>query len=115
MGTLGVETMNSTAFSLSSSSNPKVDGNQITFGAVDFQPHPSTLTPVFASLDQEMDLTIGSLNFRVGSLGKTHLSDLTRVRKKTRIRGDIRIIGWLFQQGKFAGQLRGHEKYRGYN
>jgi hypothetical protein len=60
--------MNSTAFSLSTNSNPKVDENQVTSEAIDFQPHPPTLTPVFASLDQEMDLTIRSLNFRVGSL-----------------------------------------------
>jgi hypothetical protein len=70
--------MNSTTFSLSSNSNPKVDGNEITFGVVDFQPHPSTLTPVFPSLDQEMDLTIGSLNFHIGSLGTICLSDPTR-------------------------------------
>jgi hypothetical protein len=62
-------------FSLLSNSNSKIDGNQITFGAVDFQPHPPTLAVVFASLDQEMDLTIGSLNFRVGSLGSVRLSD----------------------------------------
>jgi hypothetical protein len=67
--------MNLTAFSLSASNNSKVDGNQISFGNVDFQPHPPTLTPVFVSLDQEMDLTIGSLNFRVGSLGSIRLSD----------------------------------------
>jgi hypothetical protein len=70
--------MNSTAFLLSANSNSKVDGNQISFGTVDFQPHPPTLTPVFASLDQEMDLTIGSLNFCVGSLGSIRLSDLTK-------------------------------------
>jgi hypothetical protein len=52
MGILGVGIINSMAFSLSSNSNPKDDGNQITFRAVDFQPHPPTLTPVFASLDQ---------------------------------------------------------------
>jgi hypothetical protein len=62
------------AFSLSSNSNSKIDGNQITFGAIYFQPHPPTLNPVFASLDQEMDLTIGSLNFRVGSLVSIRLS-----------------------------------------
>jgi hypothetical protein len=67
--------MNLMAFSLLANSNSKVDGNQISFGTVDFQPHPLTLTPVFVSLDQEMDLTIGSLNFRVGSLGLTRLSD----------------------------------------
>jgi hypothetical protein len=43
--------MNSTAFSLLANGNPEVDGNQ------------------------EMDLTIGSLNFRVGSLGSIRLSD----------------------------------------
>jgi hypothetical protein len=42
---------------------------------MDFQLHPPTLTPIFANLDQEMDLTIGSLNFRVGSLGSTRPSD----------------------------------------
>jgi hypothetical protein len=63
------------AFSLPANINSKVDGNQISFGTVDFQSHPPTLTPVFASLDQEMNLTIGSLNFRVGSLGSIRLSD----------------------------------------
>jgi hypothetical protein len=67
--------MNSTAFSLSPNSNSKIDGNQITFGAVDFQPHPPTLTLIFESLDQEMDLTIGSINFCVGSLGTIRPSD----------------------------------------
>jgi hypothetical protein len=70
--------MNSTAFSLSTNSNLKVVENQISFGTVDFQPHPPTLTPVFASLDQEMDLTIGSLTFRVGALGSIRLSDPTK-------------------------------------
>jgi hypothetical protein len=75
MGIVGVEIMNSTAFSLLSNSNSKIDENQITLGAVDFQPHPPTLAPVFGNLDQEMDLTIESLNFRVGSLGLVRLSD----------------------------------------
>jgi hypothetical protein len=70
--------MNSMAFLLPANSNSKVDGNQISFGIVDFQPHPPTLTPVFASLDQKMDLTIGRLNFRVGSLGSIRISDLTK-------------------------------------
>jgi hypothetical protein len=70
--------MNSTNFSLPANSNSKVDGYQISFGTVDFQPHPPTLTPVFASLDQEMDLMIGSLNFHVGSLGSIRLSDLSK-------------------------------------
>jgi hypothetical protein len=67
--------MNSTTFSFLANSNPEVDGNQISFGTIDFQHHPPNLTPVFASLDQEMDLTIGSLNFCVGSLGLIRLSD----------------------------------------
>jgi hypothetical protein len=62
--------MNSTAFSFSASSNSNVDRNQISFGTVEFQPHPPTFTPVFESLDQEMDLT-----FRVGSLGSIRLSN----------------------------------------
>jgi hypothetical protein len=70
--------MNSTAFSLSANSNLEVDGNQISFGTVDFQPHPPTLTLVFANLDHEMDLTFGSLKFRVGSLGSVCISDLTK-------------------------------------
>jgi hypothetical protein len=71
--------MNSMAFSLLANSNSKADGNQISPETVDFQPHPPTLTLVFTSLDQEMDLTIGSLNFRVGSLGSTRLSDSTKL------------------------------------
>jgi hypothetical protein len=67
--------MNLMAFSPSSKSNSKIDRNQIIFGAVDFQRHPPTLSPVFASLDQEMDLMIGSFYFRVGSLGYVRLSD----------------------------------------
>jgi hypothetical protein len=79
MGTLGIGIMNSMAFSLPANSNSKVDINQISFGTVDIQPHPPTLTPVFASLDQEMDLMIGSLNLCVGALGSTHLSDPTKL------------------------------------
>jgi hypothetical protein len=56
--------MDSTSFSPSSQSNSAIDGNQITFGTVNFRPHPPTLTSLFASLDQEMGLTIGSFNFR---------------------------------------------------
>jgi hypothetical protein len=73
--TFGVGIMNSTAFSLSSNNNSKINGNYITFGAINIQPHPPTLTPVFASLDHEMDLTIESLNFCVGSLVSVCLLD----------------------------------------
>jgi hypothetical protein len=75
MGYRGVGIMNSTAFSLLANSNTEVDRNKISYGTIDFQPHPPNLTSVFTSLDQEMDLTIGSLNFRVGSLGSIRLSD----------------------------------------
>jgi hypothetical protein len=70
--------MDSTAFSLLSKDSSKIDVNQITFGTVDFQPHQPTLALVFAKIDQEMNLTIGSFNFRVGSLGSTRLSDPTK-------------------------------------
>jgi hypothetical protein len=46
--------MNSTAFSLLTSNNPEVDGNQ------------------------EMELTFGSLSFYIGPLGSTRLSDPTK-------------------------------------
>jgi hypothetical protein len=70
--------MNSTAFSPLANSNPEVDEIQIPFGTVNFQPHQSNFTQVFKRMDQDMDLTIGSLNFRVGSLGLIRLSDPTK-------------------------------------
>jgi hypothetical protein len=70
--------MNSTACLLLANINSKVNENQISFGIVDFQLHPPTLTPIFTSLDQEMDLMIESLNFCVGSLGSIRLSDSTK-------------------------------------
>jgi hypothetical protein len=75
VGTLGVGIMNLMAFSLLANSSPEVDGNQISFKTIDFQPHPPNFTPIFESMDQEMDLTIRSLNFCVRSLGSIHLSD----------------------------------------
>jgi hypothetical protein len=63
VGSLGIGIMNSTAFSFLANSSPEVDENQISFGTVNFQPHPTNLTPIFESMDQDMDLTIGSLNF----------------------------------------------------
>jgi hypothetical protein len=75
VGTLGVGIMNSTTFSLLANSNPEVNEIQISFGTIDFQPHPSNSTPIFKSMDQDMDLMIGSLNFHVGSLGSIRLSD----------------------------------------
>jgi hypothetical protein len=67
--------MNSTAFLLLANMNLEVNEIQIPFGTIDFQPHQSSFTQVFESMDQDMDLTIGSLNFRVGSLGSISLSD----------------------------------------
>jgi hypothetical protein len=67
--------MNSSAFLLLSNSSSEVDENQISFETVNFQPHPSNFTPIFESMDQDMDLMIGSLNFHVGSLGSIRLSD----------------------------------------
>jgi hypothetical protein len=67
--------MNSMTFSLLANSNPEVDRIQIPFGTVDFQPHQSSFTQVFKSMEQDMNLTIGSLNSRVGSLGLIRLSD----------------------------------------
>jgi hypothetical protein len=67
--------MNSIAFLLLANISLEVDENQISFGTIDFQPHPSNFTPIFKSMDQDMDLTIRSLNFRVRSLGLIRLSD----------------------------------------
>jgi hypothetical protein len=75
VGILGVGMMNSMAFSLLANSNSEVDENQISFGTIDFQPHPQNFSPTFESLDQDMYLTIRSLNFRVGSLGSIRLLD----------------------------------------
>jgi hypothetical protein len=75
VGILGVGIMNSTAFPLLANSNPEVNEIHIPFGTVDFQPHQSNFTQVFESMDQDMDLTIGSLNFHVGSLGSIRLLD----------------------------------------
>jgi hypothetical protein len=75
VGTLGVGIMNWTAFLLSANNNSQVDEIQIPFGIVDFQPHQSSFTQVFESMDQDMDLTIENLNFRVGSLGSIRFSD----------------------------------------
>jgi hypothetical protein len=67
--------MNSTTFSLLASSSPEVDEIQIPFGTIDFQPHQSSFTQVFESMDQDMDLTFGNLNFCIGSLGSIRLLD----------------------------------------
>jgi hypothetical protein len=51
-GNLGHQNDEFNAFFLPSKSNSKIEGNQITFGAIDFQPCKPTLAPVFANLDQ---------------------------------------------------------------
>jgi hypothetical protein len=58
--------------------NPQVDEIQIPFGTVNFQPHQSSFSQVFESMDQDMELMIGSLNFCVGSLGSIRLSNPTK-------------------------------------
>jgi hypothetical protein len=70
--------MNLTAFLLLADSNPQVDEILIPFGTIDFQPHQSSFVQVFESMDQDMDLMIESLNFHIGSLGLTRLSDPTK-------------------------------------
>jgi hypothetical protein len=75
IGTPGIGIMNLMTFLLLANSNSEVNEIQIPFGTVDFQPHQPIFTPIFESMDQDMDLTVGSLNFRVGSLGSIHLSN----------------------------------------
>jgi hypothetical protein len=75
VGTLGIGIMNLMNFLLLANSSTKVNENQISFGTVDFQPHPPNFTPIFESLDQDTDQMIGSLNFHVESLGLILLSD----------------------------------------
>jgi hypothetical protein len=107
--------MNSAPFSLLFSSNSKIDRNQITFGAIDFQPHPPTLASAFASSDQEMDLMIGSLNFCVESLGSVLLSDLINLSPstgKTASTARSKNSVGSFQRGKLAGQLQADGKHK---
>jgi hypothetical protein len=78
VGKLGVGIMNSMAFPLLANNNPEVNEIHIPFGTIDFQPHQSSFTQVFESMDQYIDLTIGSLNFLIGSLGSIHLLDLAK-------------------------------------
>jgi hypothetical protein len=90
--------MNLMAFLPLSRSNSKINGNQVNFGTIDFQPHPPTLAPVFANLDQEMDPTIGSFSFRVGSLDSIHLSDpvnLSPLGGKTAVAATSEIL-WAY-------------------
>jgi hypothetical protein len=75
--------MNSMTFLLLANSHPEVDKIQITFGTIDFQPHQSSFTQVFKSMDQNMDLMIGSLNFHVGSLGSIRLLDPAKLGPST--------------------------------
>jgi hypothetical protein len=75
VGNRGVGIINSTAFLLLANTNPEVDENQISFGTINFQPHQLNFMPIFESMDQDMDLTIRSLNFRIRSLGSIRLSD----------------------------------------
>jgi hypothetical protein len=71
--------MNSMPFLFLANHNPQVNEIQIPFRTVDFQPLQSSFSQVFKSMHQDMELTIGSLNFRVGPLGSIRLSDLTKM------------------------------------
>jgi hypothetical protein len=73
MGSLGAGVMDSAVFSTSPSSNSTIIVSQIRFGTIEFISQPPTLLPVFDNLDQGMDLTIGSISFRVGSRGSIRL------------------------------------------
>jgi hypothetical protein len=79
VGTLGIGIMNLTAFPLLANNNSQVVKIQIPFRTVNFQPHQSSFMQVFESMDQDMVLTIGSLNFCVRSLGSIRLSDPTKM------------------------------------
>jgi hypothetical protein len=92
--------MNSMAFSPLANSNPEVNEIQIPFETVDFQPHQSNFTQIFESMDQDMDLTIESLNFRIGSLGSIRLSDPAKPgpsasESKTVVKGHLSVSTFL--------------------
>jgi hypothetical protein len=76
---MGIGIMNSTAFSFLANSNPEVDEIEIPFRTVNFQPYQPRFAQVFESMEQDMDLTIGSLNFHVGSLGSIRLLDSVKL------------------------------------
>jgi hypothetical protein len=83
--------MNSTPFLLLANSNPEVNENQ------------------------EMDMTIESLNFPVGSSGSTRLFGSRKtgsIGKRNQDNHNDWIIGGLFQRGKLASQLHNSRKYR---
>jgi hypothetical protein len=103
MGTLGVGIMNLTAFSLSANSNPQVDKIQIPFKTVDFQPHQSSFAQVFESMDQDMDLTIGSLNFCVGSLGSTEIVAMSESSESSSSEVNSPVSLAEAKEGKIAG------------
>jgi hypothetical protein len=76
VGTLDVGIMDSTAFLLLSTKNSKIGENQIAFGTINFHPQQPNQALVFTNLEEGTNLTIGSFNFHVGTLGSTRISDL---------------------------------------
>jgi hypothetical protein len=109
--------MNSTTFLPSSRRNSKIDGNQVNFGTIDFQPHPPTLAPVFANLDQEMDLISGVSTSRWVSrldppLRSRKFGSVSRINRN---HGDFKNIDGLIQRGKLAGQHEADEKQMKHN
>jgi hypothetical protein len=121
--------MNSTAFSPLANSNPEVDKIQISFGTIDFQPHQSNFMQMFESVDQDMDLTIGSLNFHVGSLGLIRLSDPAKPRPSasesktvamsessegysSEVNSPVSFAEIETEEGKIARRRRNHREFQ---
>jgi hypothetical protein len=67
VGILGIGIMSLAVLSFPPRSNSTIDGSQICIGTINFWEKPPTLLSVFANLDQEMDLMVGSLSFQVWS------------------------------------------------
>jgi hypothetical protein len=74
VGILGAGVMIPAVFS-SLSNDSTTFGGQIQFGSIGLHPQPPTLLPATINIDREIDLMIGSFNFRIGSEGTTRLSD----------------------------------------
>ena len=49
-------------------------GKQIETGLVDFVPHPPSRVDAYAYLEEPMEMTFGSLHFRVGKEGSHRLA-----------------------------------------
>ena len=63
----------STSSTSSVASNAMDRGKQIETGLVDFVPHPPSSMDAYAYLEEPMEMTFGSLHFRVGKEGSHRL------------------------------------------